>query len=79
MGMSWGKGWSDCMADFQYRDDANDDYWVCGRTEREAQEKAEKKFPDKKVTFKRDEDVCFSLFINADVHQRRQRSWPLLR
>lgn len=46
-------------------DDANDDYWVCGRTEREAQEKAEKKFPGKKVTLKRDEDVLDTWFSSA--------------
>lgn len=46
-------------------DDANDDYWVCGRTEREAQEKAEKKSPGKKVTLKRDEDVLDTWFSSA--------------
>ncbi|KAJ5096175.1 hypothetical protein NUU61_005531 [Penicillium alfredii] len=46
-------------------DDANDDYWVCGRTEEEAQENAEKKFPGKKVTLKRDEDVLDTWFSSG--------------
>ncbi|GAB1213171.1 hypothetical protein ATERTT37_002320 [Aspergillus terreus] len=45
--------------------DANDDYWVCGRTELEAQENAEEKFPGKKVTLKRDEDVLDTWFSSA--------------
>jgi hypothetical protein len=46
-------------------DDANDDYWVCSRTEREAQEKTEKKFPGKKVALKRDEDVLDTWFSSG--------------
>jgi valyl-tRNA synthetase len=46
-------------------DDANDDYWVCGRTEQEAQEKAEEKFPGKKVTIKRDNDVLDTWFSSG--------------
>jgi valyl-tRNA synthetase len=45
--------------------DANDDYWVCGRTDYEAQEKAEQKFPGKKVTLKRDEDVLDTWFSSG--------------
>jgi len=45
--------------------DVDDDYWVCGRTEREAQEKAEQKFPGKKVTLKRDEDVLDTWFSSG--------------
>ena len=45
--------------------DADDDYWVCGRTEREAQEKAEQKFPGKKVKLKRDEDVLDTWFSSG--------------
>lgn len=45
--------------------DTNDDYWVCGRTEREAQEKAERQFPGKKVTIKRDEDVLDTWFSSG--------------
>ncbi|TAQ85259.1 hypothetical protein B7494_g6418 [Chlorociboria aeruginascens] len=37
--------------------DADNDYWVSGRTGREAQEKAEQKFSSKKVTLRQDEDV----------------------
>lgn len=46
-------------------DDTNNDYWVCGRTDSEAQEKAEQKFPGKKVTLKRDEDVLDTWFSSG--------------
>jgi valyl-tRNA synthetase len=45
--------------------DADDNYWVCGRTEQEAREKAEQKFPGKKVTLKRDEDVLDTWFSSG--------------
>lgn len=45
--------------------DIDDQYWVCGRTEREAQEKAEQKFPGKKLTLKRDEDVLDTWFSSG--------------
>lgn len=46
-------------------DDADDEYWVCGRTEREAQEKAEQRFPGKKLTLRRDEDVLDTWFSSG--------------
>jgi valyl-tRNA synthetase len=46
-------------------DDADDNYWVSARTEREAQEKAEQKFPGKKVTLRRDEDVLDTWFSSG--------------
>ncbi|UKZ94570.1 uncharacterized protein TrAFT101_009437 [Trichoderma asperellum] len=46
-------------------DDADDKYWVCGRTEREAREKAEKRFTDKNLTLKRDEDVLDTWFSSG--------------
>ncbi|OQE26834.1 hypothetical protein PENSTE_c005G03568 [Penicillium steckii] len=46
-------------------DDADDNYWVCGRTESEAQENAEKKFPSKNVSLKRDEDVLDTWFSSG--------------
>lgn len=46
-------------------DDADDKYWVCGRTECEAREKAEKRFPDKNLTLKRDEDVLDTWFSSG--------------
>jgi valyl-tRNA synthetase len=45
--------------------DADDNYWVCGRTEQEAQAKAEQKFPGKKITLKRDEDVLDTWFSSG--------------
>jgi valyl-tRNA synthetase len=55
--------------------DADDNYWVCGRTEQEAQEKAEKKFPGKKVTLKRDEDVLDTWF-SAGLWPFSALGWP---
>ncbi|KAI1430695.1 tRNA synthetases class I-domain-containing protein [Xylaria sp. CBS 124048] len=46
-------------------DDSNDDYWVSGRTEEEAQEKAAEKFPGKKFTLRRDEDVLDTWFSSG--------------
>jgi valyl-tRNA synthetase len=46
-------------------DDADDTYWVCGRTEQEAREKAEKRFPGKSLTLKRDEDVLDTWFSSG--------------
>jgi valyl-tRNA synthetase len=46
------------------RDD-DDDYWVCGRTEGEAQEKAQQKFQGKKITLKRDDDVLDTWFSSG--------------
>ncbi|KAF7515899.1 hypothetical protein G7054_g14374 [Neopestalotiopsis clavispora] len=46
-------------------DDSDDEYWVCGRTEREAQEKAQQKFPGKRVTLRRDEDVLDTWFSSG--------------
>lgn len=46
-------------------DDADDQYWVCGRTEREAQKKAEQRFPGKKLALRRDEDVLDTWFSSG--------------
>ncbi|KAF3931648.1 hypothetical protein ABW20_dc0107270 [Dactylellina cionopaga] len=45
--------------------DDDDAYWVSGRTEEEAQEKAAQKFPGKKLTLKRDEDVLDTWFSSG--------------
>lgn len=45
--------------------DADSDRWVCERTERDAQQKAERRFPGKKVTIKRDEDVLDTWFSSG--------------
>ncbi|KAL5332718.1 tRNA synthetases class I-domain-containing protein [Aspergillus crustosus] len=45
--------------------DASDDYWVCGRTEEEAREKAQAKFPGKKLSLRRDEDVLDTWFSSG--------------
>jgi valyl-tRNA synthetase len=55
--------------------DANDEYWVCGRSEREAQEKAEQRFPGKKVTLRRDEDVLDTWF-SAGLWPFSTLGWP---
>ncbi|KAJ5093758.1 hypothetical protein N7456_009619 [Penicillium angulare] len=46
-------------------DDADDTYWVCGRTEAEAREHAERKFPGKKLSLRRDEDVLDTWFSSG--------------
>ncbi|KAH8647405.1 tRNA synthetases class I-domain-containing protein [Xylariales sp. PMI_506] len=47
------------------RSDADDEYWVCGRTEDEAREKAVQKFPGKQFTLRRDEDVLDTWFSSG--------------
>lgn len=46
-------------------DDACGDNWVCGETEAEAQQKAEKKFPGKKFSLQQDEDVLDTWFSSG--------------
>ncbi|PQE30916.1 hypothetical protein CJF32_00007934 [Rutstroemia sp. NJR-2017a WRK4] len=55
--------------------DADDNYWVCARTEQEAREMAEQKFPGKKVTLKRDEDVLDTWF-SAGLWPFSALGWP---
>ncbi|KAB2574020.1 Aminoacyl-tRNA synthetase class I conserved site [Lasiodiplodia theobromae] len=45
--------------------DSDDQYWIVGRTDEEAQEKAAKKFPGKKFTLRRDEDVLDTWFSSG--------------
>ncbi|KAK8168585.1 valyl-tRNA synthetase-like protein [Phyllosticta citrichinensis] len=45
--------------------DADDQYWVVGRDEAEAKEKAAKKFPGKTFTLRRDEDVLDTWFSSG--------------
>ncbi|KAI9701638.1 MAG: valine--tRNA ligase [Bogoriella megaspora] len=57
-------------------DDSDNNLWVTGRTEQEAREKAEKKFPNKKISgLRRDEDVLDTWFSSGlwpfSVHK-----WP---
>lgn len=46
-------------------DGADDNLWVCGKTEDEAMAKAKEKFPNTKFTLKRDEDVLDTWFSSA--------------
>ncbi|KAL2831831.1 valyl-tRNA synthetase mitochondrial precursor [Aspergillus cavernicola] len=46
-------------------DDSDGNLWVTGRTEEEAQKKAEAKFPGKKFALKRDEDVLDTWFSSG--------------
>ncbi|KAL4798237.1 valyl-tRNA synthetase mitochondrial precursor [Aspergillus venezuelensis] len=46
-------------------DDSDGNLWVSGRTEEEARQKAEVKFPGKKFTLKRDEDVLDTWFSSG--------------
>ncbi|KAF2146525.1 uncharacterized protein K452DRAFT_294091 [Aplosporella prunicola CBS 121167] len=45
--------------------DSDDQYWIVGRTEEEAKEKAAKKFAGKKFTLRRDEDVLDTWFSSG--------------
>lgn len=57
------------------KNDVDEDYWVCGRIEHEAQEKAELKFPGKKVTLKRDEDVLDTC-LSSGLWPFSTLGWP---
>ncbi|EGW33130.1 valyl-tRNA synthetase [Spathaspora passalidarum NRRL Y-27907] len=46
-------------------DRLDNEYWVSGRTEAEALEKAQKKFPNKKFTLEQDEDVLDTWFSSG--------------
>ena len=46
-------------------DDSDDDYWVTGRSEEEAKQKAAAKFPGKKFTLARDPDVLDTWFSSG--------------
>ncbi|KAL5336751.1 valyl-tRNA synthetase mitochondrial precursor [Aspergillus crustosus] len=46
-------------------DDSDGNRWVAGRSEEEAQKKAEAKFPNKKFTLRRDEDVLDTWFSSG--------------
>lgn len=48
-------------------DRLNNDYWVAGRNEAEANEKAQKKFPGAKFTLEQDEDVLDTWFSSGFV------------
>jgi valyl-tRNA synthetase len=45
--------------------DGDDNLWVTGRTQEEAQKKAEEKYPDKKFSLRRDEDVLDTWFSSG--------------
>ena len=46
-------------------DSTKDEFWVAGRTEEEAKEKASKKYPNRKYSLKRDPDVLDTWFSSA--------------
>jgi valyl-tRNA synthetase len=46
-------------------DRSEDELWITGRTEEEAKQKAEKKFPGKKFSLERDEDVLDTWFSSG--------------
>jgi valyl-tRNA synthetase len=56
-------------------DSADDDYWVCGKTEEEALAKAKEKFPGGTLTLKRDEDVLDTWF-SAALWPFSTLGWP---
>ena len=56
-------------------DESDNDYWVCGRTDSEAQEKAEQRFPGKEVILKRDEDVL-DTWLSSGLWPFSTLGWP---
>jgi len=56
-------------------DASEDDLWVTGRTEEEAHKKAEAKFPGKKLSLTRDEDVLDTWF-SAGLWPFSTLGWP---
>ncbi|KAI9731502.1 MAG: hypothetical protein M1834_004622 [Cirrosporium novae-zelandiae] len=51
--------------DGEQGDETLDDWWVSGRTEEEAMEKAKKKFPGKNISLKQDPDVLDTWFSSG--------------
>lgn len=49
----------------QHGDDSDNDLWITGRTEEDAEEKAKAKFPGKKFTLRRDQDVLDTWFSSG--------------
>ena len=49
----------------QHGDDNDNELWITGRTEEDAEEKAQAKFPGKKFTLRRDEDVLDTWFSSG--------------
>lgn len=49
----------------QHGDDSDNELWITGRTEEDAEEKAKAKFPGKKFTLRRDEDVLDTWFSSG--------------
>ena len=49
----------------QHSDDSDNELWITGRTEEDAQKKAKAKFPGKKFTLRRDEDVLDTWFSSG--------------
>ena len=51
--------------DGEHADEADENLWVTGRTQEEAQKKAEKKFPSRKFQLQRDSDVLDTWFSSG--------------
>ena len=54
---------------------ADDGYWICGITEEEAREKAEKKFPGKEFELERDPD-CLDTWFSSGLWPFSTLGWP---
>lgn len=55
--------------------DAESEYWVCGKTEEEAREKAQKKFPGKEFELERDPD-CLDTWFSSGLWPFSTLGWP---
>ena len=61
--------------DGENTDDNDGELWVTGRTEEEARQKAEKKFPGKKFTLERDPD-CLDTWFSSGLWPFSTLGWP---
>ncbi|KAG9533263.1 valyl-tRNA synthetase-like protein, partial [Aureobasidium melanogenum] len=59
----------------QENDESTDDFWVVGRTEEEAKQKAEKRFPGKKYELVRDPD-CLDTWFSSGLWPFSTLGWP---
>lgn len=55
--------------------DTESDYWVCAKTEEEAREKAQKKFPGKEFDLERDPD-CLDTWFSSGLWPFSTLGWP---
>lgn len=61
----WGHQIPAYLVKFEEGEQTDEEFWVVGRTEKEARSKAEKQHPNKKISLQRDEDVLDTWFSSG--------------